>query len=326
MSTESLSDHAYRHIHGKLLAGELPAGRVLSELSLAREIGISRTPVREAIKRLETSGVDFALMAANAPHHRFAAITQGTKIPVINLLDVVAKTASQVGAKQVLILGTALAMRSSKFREVFSRYGIAAAGPVEEAARPVVADRRVAQVRSGQPLAGDSIVIGVEVAGVMGRGASRLDEGGLRRALGRERCATRKRPGGLARRRRELAWSHDMLGNVLSDLGKPEEAEAAYRQALDIKEKLAAAPKEIATRAASEFALEGLVPANEAFERKKAHLSDNKVDTATAKGLVGVKLTIDPKAEKFSVGDNLAKANEMLFREYRKGFDISEAV
>ncbi|QEL15058.1 Gfo/Idh/MocA family protein [Limnoglobus roseus] len=71
---------------------------------------------------------------------------------------------------------------------------------------------------------------------------------------------------------------------------------------------------------------DGVVAANEGFERMKHHLVDNKVDTATAKGLVGVKLTIDPKTEKFSGGENLAKANEMLFREYRKGFDITEAV
>jgi len=57
MPTNPLRDQAYKHIHGKLLAGDLPAGQVLSELSLAREIGISRTPVREAIQRLEHEGV-----------------------------------------------------------------------------------------------------------------------------------------------------------------------------------------------------------------------------------------------------------------------------
>lgn len=57
MSADPLREQAYRHIHGKLLAGELPAGRVVSEHSLAREIGISRTPVREAIRRLEQEGV-----------------------------------------------------------------------------------------------------------------------------------------------------------------------------------------------------------------------------------------------------------------------------
>lgn len=90
---------------------------------------------RAALKRLEASGADFAVMAANSPHHRFHTITQGIKIPVINLLDVVAKAGSQAGARKILILGTALAMRSSKFREVFSKCGIDAAGSADESLR-----------------------------------------------------------------------------------------------------------------------------------------------------------------------------------------------
>jgi len=69
----------------------------------------------------------------------------------------------------------------------------------------------------------------------------------------------------------------------------------------------------------------GTATAQEAFERMKAHLKDNKVDAATAKCLVGASLAFDPKAEKFT-GEAAAKANPMLFREYRKGFDIAEAV
>ena len=40
-------------------------------------------------------------------------------------------------------------------------------------------------------------------------------------------------------------------------------------------------------------------------------------------------ITLDPKTEKVTEvadGGDKAKANAMLFREYRKGFDISEAV
>ncbi|MEO2088925.1 MAG: Gfo/Idh/MocA family oxidoreductase [Gemmataceae bacterium] len=72
---------------------------------------------------------------------------------------------------------------------------------------------------------------------------------------------------------------------------------------------------------------EKVLPASEAFERMKAHLEDNKVDKGTAKCLVGTKLTIDPKTEKFTAatdGADVKKANAMLFREYRKGFDIAE--
>jgi aspartate racemase len=90
---------------------------------------------RAALKRLEASGADFAVMAANSPHHRFDAITRGIGIPVINLPEVVAKAGSQAGNREVLILGTALAMRSPKFREAFSKYGIHASGPRDEGLR-----------------------------------------------------------------------------------------------------------------------------------------------------------------------------------------------
>ncbi|MFO0851108.1 MAG: Gfo/Idh/MocA family oxidoreductase [Gemmataceae bacterium] len=70
----------------------------------------------------------------------------------------------------------------------------------------------------------------------------------------------------------------------------------------------------------------GCPAAAEAFGRMKQHLVDNKVDLKTAVGRVGPKLTVDGKAEKISGGADLAKANALLFREYRKGFDITEAV
>ncbi|MDX1564017.1 MAG: GntR family transcriptional regulator [Phycisphaeraceae bacterium] len=56
MSDIRLSEKAYRYIHGKLLRGEWAMGRTLSEKGLAEEIGISRTPLREAIQRLAREG------------------------------------------------------------------------------------------------------------------------------------------------------------------------------------------------------------------------------------------------------------------------------
>ena len=53
----SLRSRAYEHIHRKILAGELAPGHQVSEASLAKEIGISRTPVREAINQLQSEGL-----------------------------------------------------------------------------------------------------------------------------------------------------------------------------------------------------------------------------------------------------------------------------
>jgi DNA-binding GntR family transcriptional regulator len=52
----SFSQLAYDHIRSKLAHG-LPGLRELSEPLLARELGISRTPIREAIRQLESEGL-----------------------------------------------------------------------------------------------------------------------------------------------------------------------------------------------------------------------------------------------------------------------------
>src|SRR5713101_3588503 len=79
---------------------------------------------RAALKRLEASGAEFALMASNSPHHRFAEIVRGVGIPVISIFEVVAKECARIEAKQVLLLGTALTMRSATLREVFAEHGV----------------------------------------------------------------------------------------------------------------------------------------------------------------------------------------------------------
>jgi DNA-binding GntR family transcriptional regulator len=53
----SLKERAYDHILGKLLGGGMPPGTKLSDIHLAKEIGISRTPVREAIIQMESQGL-----------------------------------------------------------------------------------------------------------------------------------------------------------------------------------------------------------------------------------------------------------------------------
>jgi DNA-binding GntR family transcriptional regulator len=53
----TLKQHAYRFIRKKLEQGEMPLGGRLSDDALAKEIGISRSPVREAISQLASEGL-----------------------------------------------------------------------------------------------------------------------------------------------------------------------------------------------------------------------------------------------------------------------------
>ena len=95
---------------------------------------------RGALKRLELGGADLALIASNTPHHRLDTIVSGIRIPVISIIDAVAKKCAQIGAQRVLLLGTALTMRSRRFRQGFAQYGVEAAGPDDEALRTMTTE------------------------------------------------------------------------------------------------------------------------------------------------------------------------------------------
>ena len=95
---------------------------------------------RAALKRLEMSGADFAVMASNTSHHRFAEIVGEIGIPVISILEAVASESVRIEARKVLILGTPLTMRSARFREAFAKCGVEAAGPADQAARNMTVD------------------------------------------------------------------------------------------------------------------------------------------------------------------------------------------
>ena len=55
------ADRAYDGIRSMILSGELPAGAQLGEEALAELCGVSRTPVRDALRRLESELLDWSL-------------------------------------------------------------------------------------------------------------------------------------------------------------------------------------------------------------------------------------------------------------------------
>jgi DNA-binding GntR family transcriptional regulator len=55
--TESLSDRAYRELEEMIVTLHLEPNTVLSETALAQDLGIGRTPIREALQRLAREGL-----------------------------------------------------------------------------------------------------------------------------------------------------------------------------------------------------------------------------------------------------------------------------
>lgn len=93
---------------------------------------------RTALLRLQASDVEVAVIASNTPHHRFASITSGLTIPVLSILDASAQEAVRMGASRMLVLGTAMTMRSAMYQETCRRYGIDAASPTKTKVRAAV--------------------------------------------------------------------------------------------------------------------------------------------------------------------------------------------
>lgn len=98
--TNSLSERAYQELRDRVLALQLPPGTPLNESKLSEELGLGRTPLREAIKRLaRESLVD-------------VYPRRGTFVSEIQLTDLGA-----ISEVRIELEGLAAALAARRFRE-----------------------------------------------------------------------------------------------------------------------------------------------------------------------------------------------------------------
>jgi DNA-binding GntR family transcriptional regulator len=57
LQIQSVVDQVYAVVRARILSGELPGGSRLRQTALAQELGVSRTPLREALRRLSSEGL-----------------------------------------------------------------------------------------------------------------------------------------------------------------------------------------------------------------------------------------------------------------------------
>lgn len=55
--SKTLQSQVYEYLHNKIVNGEILPGERIVEESIAKETGISRSPIREAIRRLDSDGL-----------------------------------------------------------------------------------------------------------------------------------------------------------------------------------------------------------------------------------------------------------------------------
>lgn len=88
-SSSDASERVYSAILAMIASGEFPAGARLQEQALAERIGVSRTPVREALSRLAAEGV------AELVHHKGAHVASFSPSDVVALYDLRARLEPQ---------------------------------------------------------------------------------------------------------------------------------------------------------------------------------------------------------------------------------------
>ena len=110
----TLKQRAYRHIREKLLAGEMAPGSVVSPLRLAREIGVSHTPVREAIGLLQSEGLLEDLGEAGI---QVRTLSREDLREILDLRLMIEGTAAELAAKR------ATEDELSQIRDICDEYG-----------------------------------------------------------------------------------------------------------------------------------------------------------------------------------------------------------
>ncbi|MEW8972831.1 MAG: amino acid racemase [Tissierellaceae bacterium] len=80
--------------------------------------------ILEGLENLKKAGADFVIMAANSPHSVLESIIDKIPLPIISIVESVAKEAKQKGLKRVLLTGILYTMQSDFYQKGFSKYGI----------------------------------------------------------------------------------------------------------------------------------------------------------------------------------------------------------
>lgn len=95
-SGRSSGAEAYELLLSDIEEGELAPGTRLRELALAERLGLSRTPVREALKRLELQGI-----VVHEPHHGavVASLDYGQTAELYLMREVLEGTAARLAAQ-----------------------------------------------------------------------------------------------------------------------------------------------------------------------------------------------------------------------------------
>ena len=79
--TTSLADQVFEKLENDIIQGVYPKGEILTELKLVEQMGVSRTPIREALRRLEQE----RLIADTGKGSMVLGITEDDILDIMNI-------------------------------------------------------------------------------------------------------------------------------------------------------------------------------------------------------------------------------------------------
>ncbi|MBZ0303647.1 MAG: GntR family transcriptional regulator [Anaerolineae bacterium] len=126
---QSIADQLYHQIKRKILSGELKGGDPVLEEKIAQDFGVSRTPVREAIKRLESYGLIRMRPRSHAEVIQFEGQDEAHKLALVRLriealvAELLAGTASEADCQALdeLVIACEDSLATRDVAEIFER-------------------------------------------------------------------------------------------------------------------------------------------------------------------------------------------------------------
>ena len=92
--TASLADQVFERLENDIIMGIYPQGEILTELKLVEQLGVSRTPIREALRRLEQE----RLIEESGKGSVVLGITEADVLDIMNIRQHVEALASYYAA------------------------------------------------------------------------------------------------------------------------------------------------------------------------------------------------------------------------------------
>ena len=111
-----LRDVVFNTLRQAILKGELKPGERLMEIQLANKLGVSRTPIREAIRKLELEGLVLMIPRKGA---EVAEITEKNMLDVLEVRKALEELAAQLACERITEEGLAeLKAAAKEFEQV----------------------------------------------------------------------------------------------------------------------------------------------------------------------------------------------------------------